>query len=124
MGDEVDDLRAKVLEQGLALEGLQGAAADAEERRKSNHTELLEMVAQIRFGREQRLYTAVGAGRYAATPASEHSDVGDGGREGERVPEGAGPFGGREGDWGHGSPATVCPRNPPDTLEGCSPVGL
>ena len=42
MGDEVDDLRAKVIEQGLALEGLQRAAADAEERHK-----LLEMMAQI-----------------------------------------------------------------------------
>ena len=47
MGDEVEDLRAMVLEQGLALEGLQRAAVDAEERRESNRAELLEMMAQV-----------------------------------------------------------------------------
>ena len=34
MGDELEDLRAVVSEQGLALKGLQQAAADAEERKK------------------------------------------------------------------------------------------
>ena len=32
MSDELEDLRAVVSEQGLALKGLQQAAADAEER--------------------------------------------------------------------------------------------
>ena len=45
MGDELDDLRAVVSEQGLALQSLQQAAADAEERQKSSHAELLEMMA-------------------------------------------------------------------------------
>ena len=47
MGDELDDLRAVVSEQGLALPGLQQAAADAEERHKSSHAELLEMMATL-----------------------------------------------------------------------------
>ena len=47
MDDEVDDLRTKVLEQGLALGGLQRAAADAEVRQTSNHAQFLEMMAQI-----------------------------------------------------------------------------
>ena len=46
MGDELDDLRAVVSEQGLALKGLQ-AAEDAEERQKSSHAELLEMMATL-----------------------------------------------------------------------------
>ena len=47
MGDELDDLRAVVSEQGLALKGLQQAAADAEKRKKSYHAELLEMLATL-----------------------------------------------------------------------------
>ena len=47
MGDELDDLMAVVSEQGLALKGLQQAAADAEERQKSSHAELLEMMATV-----------------------------------------------------------------------------
>jgi len=47
MGDELDDLRAVVSEQGLALKGLQQAAEDAEERQKSSHAELLEMMATL-----------------------------------------------------------------------------
>ena len=95
MGDEVEDLRMLVLEQGLALEGLQRAAADAEERRRSIHAEILEMMAQMGSGRQQQLSTAVGAGRDASTPASEHSDVGNGSREGERVSAEDGHLGGK-----------------------------
>ena len=47
MGDELDDLMAVVSEQGLALKGLQQAAADAEERQKSSHAELLGMMATL-----------------------------------------------------------------------------
>ena len=48
MGDELGDLRVVVSEQGLALQGLQQAAADAEERQKSsNHAELREVVATL-----------------------------------------------------------------------------
>ena len=68
MGDELDDLRAAVSEQGLALKGLQQAAEDAEECQKSSHAEPLEMMAtllktsreteaQQKSGREQRLPT-------------------------------------------------------------------
>ena len=81
------------------------------------------MMAQTGSGREPQLYTAVGAGRYAATPASEHSDVGDGGREGERVPEGAGPFGGREGDWCH-NPTGEQPSNVSGGFRGQTVAGL
>jgi len=97
MGDEVEDLRGMVLEQGLALEGLQRAAADAEERRKANHAEILEMMAQMGSGRQQQLSTAVGAGRDASTPGSEHSDVGNGSREGKRVSAEDGHLGGKGG---------------------------
>ena len=45
MGDELDDLRAVVSEQGLALQGLQQAGADAEERHKLSHAELLDIMA-------------------------------------------------------------------------------
>ena len=41
MGDELDDLEAVVSEQGLTLQGLQQAAAGAEERKKSSHAECL-----------------------------------------------------------------------------------
>ena len=41
MGDELEDLRAVVSEQGLALNGLQQAAADAEERQKSSHAKCM-----------------------------------------------------------------------------------
>ena len=69
MGDEREDLRAVVSKQGLALKGLQQAAADAEKRQKSYHAELLEMLAtllettrkseaQQKSVREQRLPTA------------------------------------------------------------------
>ena len=61
----LEDLRAMVLEQGLALEGLQPAVADAEECRRSNYAENLKMIAQM--------------------GSSEHSDVGVGSREGEGV---------------------------------------
>ena len=50
MSDEVGDLRVQVLKQGLALEGLQRAAADAEERRRSNHVEILEMMVFVVCG--------------------------------------------------------------------------
>lgn len=86
MGDEVDDLWAKAMEQGFALEGLQRAAADAKARQKSSHAELLEIMARIGSGREKPLCTAVGAGRDAVAPSSKLSDVGDGSRGGERVP--------------------------------------
>ena len=39
---------------------------------------------KIGSGRRQSLSTVVGAGRDAATPSSEHSEVGDGSREGGR----------------------------------------
>ena len=108
MGDEVDDLRAKVLEQGLGLEGQQWAAADSEERQKSNDAGLLEIIAQIGSGRKQPLSTAVGAGRDAATPSSEHSDVGDGSRKGERVPAETGHLG-KEGKIGDITPQVSRP---------------
>ena len=47
MGDELEDLRAVVSEQVLALKGLQQAAADAEERQKSSDAELLGMMATL-----------------------------------------------------------------------------
>ena len=103
----MDDLRPKV----------------AEERRKSNHAELLGMMTQMGSGREQQLSTAVGAGRHGATPASEHSDVGDGSREGERVPEGAGHFGGRGEDWSH-NPTGEQPSNVSDGFRGQTLAGL
>ena len=37
MGDELEDLRAVVSEQGLAPQGLQQPAAEAEERQKWSH---------------------------------------------------------------------------------------
>lgn len=42
MGDDVGDLRAKVLEQGLALEDLRRESADAEDHCKASRDELLE----------------------------------------------------------------------------------
>ena len=47
MGDELEDLRDVVSEQGLALQGVQQAAADAEQRQKPSHAELLEMMATL-----------------------------------------------------------------------------
>ena len=105
------------MEQDLALEGLQRAAADAEERRRSNRAEILEMMAQVGFGRQQQLSTAVGAGRYVSTSASEHSDVGNGSRESERVPEGAGHLGGRREGWGN-NPTGEQPSNVSGGLRG------
>ena len=118
MGDELDDLRAVVSEQGLALKGLQ-AAEDAEERQKSSHAELLEMMAillktsreteaQQKSGREQRLPTADTAGRDAVSPSLERSDDGTGSRKEERGGGAAeadstgGQLGGRGRDWGFG----------------------
>ena len=46
-GDELEDLRAVVSEQGLALKGLQQAAAEAEERQKSTDAELVRMMATL-----------------------------------------------------------------------------
>lgn len=47
MANEIDYLRATVLEQGLALVGLRRVAEDAEERQNSSHTELLGMMAAL-----------------------------------------------------------------------------
>ena len=88
MGNELE-----VLGQGLALEGLQRAAADGEDRQ--THAQLLEVMAQTGSGRGQELSTIVGAGRDAATPSPEHSEVGDRGREGERVSAEDGHLGGK-----------------------------
>ena len=87
MGDELDDLKAVVSEQGLPRQGLPQAAADAEERQKSSHAELLEMMdtllktrreneAQEKSGGEQRLPTADTAGRDAVSPSLDRSDDG------------------------------------------------
>ena len=95
MGDELDDLRAVVSEQCFALQSLQQAAADAEERQKSSHAELLEMMdtllktrreneAQEKSGGEQRLPTADTAGRDAVSPSLDRSDEGTGYRKEER----------------------------------------
>ena len=118
MGDELDDLRAVVSEQGLALQGLQQAAADAEERQKSSHAELLEIMAtllktsresevQLKSGGQQRLPTADAAGRDALSPSLDRSDDGTGSRkEGSGGAAGADPtggqLGGREQGWGVG----------------------
>ena len=118
MGDELEDLRAVVSEQGLALKGLQQAAADADKRQKSYHAELLEMLAtllettrkseaQQKSVREQRLPTADTAERDAVSPWLDRSDVGTGSKKEERGgAAGADPtrgqLGGREQDWGVG----------------------
>ena len=118
MGDELEDLRAAVSEQGLALKGLQQAVADAEERQKSSHAELLEMMAtmfettrkseaQQKSGREHRLPTADAAWRDAVSPSLDRSDDVTGSRkEGRGGAAGADPtggqLGGREQDWGVG----------------------
>ena len=75
MGDELGDLRAVVSEQGLAFRYLQQAAADAEERHRSFHAELLEMMASLlkdregeaqqKSGKEQKLSAVDTAGRDA-----------------------------------------------------------
>ena len=121
MSEEVDALRAEVSQQGLVLEGLQRAAADAEERQKSDHAELPEMMAQMESGKQEAPFAAVVAGRDAATtPASGPPDVGAGSRGGGQVPAEAGlgwdRLGGRGGrgpDWGY-SPRGEQPSNPPD----------
>ena len=95
MGDELDDFRAVVSEQGLALQGLQRAAADADERQKSYHAELLEMMAtllktsreseaQLKSGGQQRLPTADTGGRDAVSLSLDRSDEGTGYRKEER----------------------------------------
>ena len=88
MGDEVE-----VLGQGLTLEGLQRAAADGKGRQ--THAQILEGMAQIGSGRGQPPSTAVGAGRDDTTPSSEHPEVGDGSREGERISAEDGHLGGK-----------------------------
>ena len=118
MGDEREDLRAVVSKQGLALKGLQQAAADAEERQKSFHAELLDMLAtllettrkseaQQKSGRKQRPPTADTAGRDAVSPSLPRSDDDAGSRKEKRGgAAGADPtrgqLGGREQDWGVG----------------------
>ena len=89
MGDEVGDLRAVVSKQDLALRDLQQAAADAEERQRSSHAELLEMMAallqnnreggaQQKSGGEQKLSAVDTAGRDAVLPSLDRSDDGTG----------------------------------------------
>ena len=118
IGDELEDLRAVVSEQCLALKDLQQAAADPEERQKSSHADLLEMMAtlsettrkreeQQKSDREQRLPTADTAGRDAVSPSLDRSDDGPGSRKEERGGA-AGPdptrgqLRGREQGWGVG----------------------
>ena len=95
MGDEREDLRAVVSKQGLALKGLQQAAADAEENKKSSLAEPLEIMAtllqttrkseaQQKSGGEQRLPTADIAGRDAVSPSLDRSDDGTASRKEER----------------------------------------
>ena len=112
MGDELDDFRAVVSEQGLALQGLQRAAADADERQKSYHAELLEMMAtllktsreseaQLNSGGQQRLPTSHTVGKDAVSPSLDHSDDGTGSRKQERGDAArADPSGGRLGGRG------------------------
>ena len=91
MGDELGDLSAVVSEQGLALRGLEQAAADAEERQKSSHAKLLELMAallknnreggaQQKSGGEQKLSAVDTAGR-DASPSLDSSDDGTGSQE-------------------------------------------
>lgn len=110
MGD-VDNLRAQVLEQGRALERLQQAAAQAEERHTSYHTELLETMAsrmknsqeseaQAKSGGEKGLPTNDTAERDAVSPSLERSGGGNGSRDEDSVAAEAGPSGGQFGGRG------------------------
>ena len=118
MGDELHYIRVVVLEQGLALQGLQPAAAESEERQKSYHAELLEIMvvmlktsreneAQHKSGGEQRLPTADTAATDAVSTSLNYSDHGTGRRKEERGgASGADPTRGqrvdREQVWGVG----------------------
>ena len=116
--DEVGELRAQVQEQGLALEGLTRANADAEERRSTSHDELVLMMSalmkttreresQMGSGGEEQLPTDDTAGRAGVSPLSERSGGGSGSRQGGRVPAEAEPRGdqlGRRGDERGASP--------------------
>ena len=118
MGDELEDLRDVVSEQGLALQGVQQAAAEAKECQKSSHAKLLEMMtallktsgeveAQQKSDGEQRPPTAVTVGKDAVLPSLDRSDDGTGSRKEERGgAAGADPtrgqLGGREQVWGVG----------------------
>ena len=119
MGDELGDLTAAASEQGLAFRGLQQAAADAEERQKSYHAELIEMMAallknnreggaQRKPGGEQKLSAVDTAGRDAVSPSLDRSDGGTGSQEEERDVAEADPTGGQLGGkgqgWGDGPP--------------------
>ena len=91
ISDGLGDLRAEVSEQGLALRYLQQAAADAEERQKSSHSERLESMAlllrdregeaQEKSGKERMLSAVDTAGRDAVSPSLDHFDDGTGSRE-------------------------------------------
>ena len=112
MGDELDDLRAVVSEQGLAFRYLQQAAADAEERQKSSHVELLEMMvsllkndreggAQQKSSGQRKLSAVDTAGRDTVSPSLGLSNDGTGSQEERDVAE-ADPTGGKLGDRGQG----------------------
>lgn len=114
MSDDVADLRAHILEGGLSLEELKQASADAEERRRTPHEELLRIMAallktscereaQEESGEQQSQPTAGATGRDAAPPPWEFSSGDSGSREGERAPTEAGDQLGRRGpNWGLG----------------------
>ena len=88
---------------------MQQAAVDAEQRQKSSHAELLEMMAallktsresevQRKSGGEQRLPAVDTAERDAVSPSSDRSDDGTGSRKEERGgAAGADPTGGQLG---------------------------
>ena len=53
-------LQAKLLEQGLVLEGIRLVAAGAEERQKSFHADLLTMTAVLLNTKRERTQATVG----------------------------------------------------------------
>lgn len=108
MGDAIKDLQAHVSEQGATLEELRRETADAEERRKASHGELMGMMATLlgknsldprkqegSGGKQEELTTNGAVGSEAAIPPSE----------------------GGVGSWG-GDPVRELPSNTNDGLDG------
>ena len=107
MAEEMGDIRAQVLEQGLALQEMRREADDAEQRHKSSHAELIGMMqslllrtkeqeARWESGTEQQMpSTEVTAEGAAGTLPSESSEGGSGSRQDGRAPADAEPGGGR-----------------------------
>lgn len=120
-----------VSKQGLVLRDSQQAAADAVERQKLCHAELLKMMAtlmntnreggaQQKYGGEQRLSAVEKPGRDAASPSLDRSDNGTGSKKEEGGgAAGAHPIGGRLGGreqvWGVG-PLREVSKTPAESL--------